>query len=85
MEAEFDTGLNIISMRAEPNRKYGFSFTAYVDGISLRSSTLHLQRIRDTFLRSLGTAAGLEEEEDEMYELLPVQRFIEDLYNAPTD
>lgn len=53
----FDTGRELITIAIEHGRK-GVIITAFVHGCSIRSGSLHIERIRELFLNGIIAICG---------------------------
>jgi hypothetical protein len=59
-QTEIDTGHNVLFIEHELGRYTdAMIFTCYINSVSIRSSSLHLPRIRDTFISAVITACKL--------------------------
>jgi hypothetical protein len=59
-----DAGTQLFNLKAERTRK-GLFFTAYCEGVTLRSKHLEIDRILDTFIDGMLLVCGLDDEESE--------------------
>jgi hypothetical protein len=58
----FDLGQTLVTFDVErASTKDALLFTAYVNGVSLRSANLHLEAVRHRILRGVWLMAGAEE------------------------